>query len=446
MITGLFPQTVIAIIWDFDKTLTPTYMQAPLFEHFKEAGVTVGGFFDEVKRLEAYYKNRDVAFLPDTLYLNRLLTYVQGGKLPGLNNRLLRELGGEIKFYPGMPEFLKAVKDIIENDPDFSQYEIKLEHYIVSTGLQEMIEGSLDTKGKCGVEGIWGCTFIEEIPPPGFADEHGAKVENSQILQFGYVIDNTSKTRAVFEINKGTNKRSDIHVNARIDKAYRRVPFQNMIYIADGPSDIPVFSIINQYGGKTYAVYNPSSKDSFATAYNLQHEQGRVQAFGEANYTDGSHTYRWIVHSAQEIAKRIARDCERFIEEKVKKPPIHLGEPQEKTKLSIEETNNGKKIVGEETIKVAPLADDRPVSFEEFRSLVGKAGLKANEREFRRSYDALISLRSNKHISWMAIRGKARKLEEDSKVGRSQGDLIQGEAKELAAARIPLTPEGWERY
>lgn len=72
---------------------------------------------------------------------------------------MLRELGKEIEFFEGVPEFLKKVKDLIKKDEKFKKYHITLEHYIISTGLAEMIRGS---KVAEYVDGIWGCEFIEE--------------------------------------------------------------------------------------------------------------------------------------------------------------------------------------------------------------------------------------------------------------------------------------------
>ena len=73
------------------------------------------------------------------------------------------------------------------------------------------------------------------------------------------MIDNTSKTRAIFEINKGPG----IDVNARVAEEERRVPIRNMIYIADGPSDVPVFSVVTQLGGRTLGVYQKGAKSNF---------------------------------------------------------------------------------------------------------------------------------------------------------------------------------------
>ncbi|MBW2408881.1 MAG: haloacid dehalogenase-like hydrolase, partial [Deltaproteobacteria bacterium] len=103
----------------------------------------------------------------------------------------------------------------------------------------------------------------------------------------------------------------------------RRVPIQNMIYIADGPSDIPVFSIVNQFGGRTFAVYRPGSKAEFSQVNNLQ-KQGRVQSFGEANYTEGSQTAMWLKNAISEIADLIGTHRERSLGDKIGKPPRHL--------------------------------------------------------------------------------------------------------------------------
>ena len=144
------------------------------------------------------------------------------------------------------------------------------------------------------------------------------------MTQIAYALDNTTKTRAVFEINKGTNKVPDIGVDAKIPDEDRRVPIQNMIYVADGPSDIPVFSIINQFGGRTFAVYRHGSKEEFAQVNSFQ-QQGRVQSYGEANYTEGSQTAMWIKNAITEIADLIVKNREQALGDKIGKPPKASG-------------------------------------------------------------------------------------------------------------------------
>jgi len=316
----LFLQNIIACIWDFDKTLIPGYMQAPIFDHFR---VDAKKFWKEVKALPNYYRKDQLDLIvPDTVYLNHFITYARDGIFKGLNNQRLREFGAEIEFYKGLPEFFDTVKHFVKANPAHRQHDIRLEHYIVSTGLRQMILGS---KIAPYVDGVWGCEFVENPPQPGYLDPAGANAPRSSkiISQIAYTLDNTTKTRAIFEINKGTNKISDIDVNAKIPDEDRRVPIQNMIYIADGPSDIPVFSIVNRFGGRTFAVYQPGSTEEFSQVNRLQ-KQGRVQSYGEAEYTLGSQTAMWIENAVSEIAECIVTNRQRALGDKIGKPPKHL--------------------------------------------------------------------------------------------------------------------------
>jgi hypothetical protein len=320
MTQPLFLQNIIACIWDFDKTLIPGYMQVPIFEYYH---VDSRIFWKEVNALPQYYqKNNPNLFVPDTVYLNHFVTYAREGIFKGLNNALLKKLGAKLEFYDGLPGFFEEVKRFVNDSPQYQQHEIQVEHYIVSTGLRQMILGS---KIAPYIDGVWGCEFVENPPSPGYLD-NPAKSHQSEdkiISQIAYALDNTTKTRAIFEINKGTNKIPDIDVNAKIPDEDRRVPIQNMIYIADGPSDIPVFSIVNQFGGRTFAVYRPGSKEEFSQVNNLQ-KQGRVQSFGEANYTEGSQTAMWLKNAISEIADLIGTNRERLLGDKIGQPPRHL--------------------------------------------------------------------------------------------------------------------------
>ncbi len=320
MTQQLFLQNIIACIWDFDKTLSPGYMQAPIFELYQ---VDPKKFWKEVEQLPNYYQKNGLDLIStDTLYLNHILTYTRKGKFKGLNNAGLRKLGSKIELYRGLPQFFEEIKQFVATNTEYRQHDIQVEHYIVSTGLRQMILGS---KIAPYVDGVWGCEFVENAPPPGYL-ENGEKTASKGakiISQIAYALDNTTKTRAVFEINKGSNKIPDIDVNAMIPDADRRVPFQNMIYIADGPSDIPVFSLINRFGGRTFAVYQPESSKEFAQVNSLQ-KQNRVQSFGEANYTKGSQTAMWIINAITEIASQIVKNRERALGDKIGKPPKHL--------------------------------------------------------------------------------------------------------------------------
>jgi hypothetical protein len=323
MASTLFTQNIIACIWDFDKTLIPGYMQAPLFRRY---GVDEAVFWAETNGLADNYRRRGYNISPEISYLNHLLTYVRAGPMAGLNNRILRECGAEIRFYPGLPKFLESSRAWAKAKPEYVKHELQLEHYIVSTGLAEMIRGSAIAPY---VDSIWACEFIENPLQPGFLQQNEFGLEAAaEIAQIGVMIDNTTKTRAIFEINKGTNKNPAIDVNAKVSPEDRRLPLQNIIYIADGPSDVPSFSVVKKGGGRTYAVYNPTVRAEFEQNDRLR-AAGRIDHYGPADYTDGSPTVNWLHLQIEKICDRIVADRESAVAARVSRPPRHLNSAPE---------------------------------------------------------------------------------------------------------------------
>ena len=318
---GPFSQTVIALVWDFDKTLIRGNMQTPLFARY---GVDERAFWAEVDGLRDFYLAHGARRVnDDVLYLNHVLEYVRAGVFKGLSNAVLGELGAELTFHPGMPEFLAAVRTGIEDDPAFAHAEITVEHYVVSTGLRPMIEGSAI---RPHVEDVWACEFIEAPHPPGYAKpEQGQLFPARQITALGYQIDNTSKTRALFEINKGTNKRPEIHVNSALPHELRRVPFEHMIYIADGPSDVPAWSVVRSEGGLAFGVYQHGSQAQFEQISALQRD-GRIHAFAEADYRPDSTAHLWLTTEVRRIAERIVEDRELAVRRAVRYAPRHVSD------------------------------------------------------------------------------------------------------------------------
>ena len=149
------------------------------------------------------------------------------------------------------------------------------------------------------VDDVWGCELLDG------PDKNGDPVI-SEVL---YTIDNTTKTRAIFEINKGIGKIEDIEVNSKIPEELRRVHFENMIYIADGPSDIPAFSVVKRNGGATFAIYPKGDKNAMKQVEQMR-EDGRVDMYAEADYSEGTTAHMWIINRIQKMADRI-RDTEK---------------------------------------------------------------------------------------------------------------------------------------
>lgn len=283
---------IIAIIWDFDKTLIDGYMETPILE---DNGINPEDFWKEVNDLpRKYQEEQGVRVNPDTVYLNQMINYARDGRLPGLNNKKLREYGKRMKFYPGIPEIFQRTRDLIEQNEIYREYDIKVEHYIVSTGLSEVIRGSSVAKY---VKGIWGCEFID------VDDGNGG----TRIGEVGYALDNTTKTRALFEINKGVGKISGVTANTTIPEKDRRVHFINMVYVADGPSDIPAFSIINGRGGATFAIYPAGDMKAMRQVEQMRMNH-RINMFAEADYSEGKTASMWLCNKIQDFAERIRKE------------------------------------------------------------------------------------------------------------------------------------------
>lgn len=318
---GPFSQTVIAVVWDFDKTLIPGNMQTPLFAKY---GVDERVFWEEVDALREFYLAHGARRVADdSLYLNHILEYVRAGLFKGLSNATLHGLGGELTYHPGMPDFLATLRATVDDDPTFQRADITLEHYVVSTGLRPMIEGSAI---RPFIDDVWACEFIEARHPPGYAKpEQRQLFPGREITALGYQIDNTSKTRALFEINKGTNKRPEIHVNSALPADLRRVPFEHMIYVADGPSDVPAWSVVRANGGLAFGVYQRGSIAQFEQISTLQRD-GRINAFAEADYTPDSTAHLWLITEVRRIADRMVEDRELAVRRAMRSAPRHISD------------------------------------------------------------------------------------------------------------------------
>lgn len=281
---------IIATVWDFDKTLIPGYMQAPIFEKWK---VDPKSFWNKVNGRIADLRKKGLEVNPDTYYLNELIRESQaGGALDGLNNRLLKELGAKLQFFEGATELFQEI-NAMNDEEAYQAYGVRFENYIVSTGLKRMIEGSAISPF---VKKVWGAELVDDVGSDG----------TTRLTEVAYSLDNSTKTRALFEINKGVGieKGGTIDVNSKIPHELRRVQFCNMIYVADGPSDVPAFSVTLQKGGATMAVYPKGNAEAFRQVDELR-RNGRVQMVAEADYKKGSSAYLWVMECLKRQANQI---------------------------------------------------------------------------------------------------------------------------------------------
>lgn len=274
------PQNTIAIVYDYDQTLSPTYMQdEALFPVF---GINPSSFWEKCGALVS-----DQGFDNELAYMKVLLDCLE---MDRPTNARLRELGDRLTFYPGLPEMFEQFSSGLLT-PEHEAHGISVEHYIVSSGLKVLIEGS---RLAPFVRRIFGCEFA--------VDPH------DRITFPKRVISHTQKTQFLFRINKGMLEMEE-DVNDHMAPELRPVPFENMIYVGDGPTDVPCFTVMRRNGGQAIAVYNPDdpTRSSFKKCYQLCTHADRVKNIAPSDFRRGSHLRLLLEEMVGEIADRIVQ-------------------------------------------------------------------------------------------------------------------------------------------
>lgn len=289
------PQTTIGIVYDYDQTLSPTYMQDEVL--FPAFGINAPAFWKKCQELV-----RDKGWESELAYLKTMLDYLD---IDPPSNVDLENLGKNLQFYKGLPEMFNELEATLSDT--HRAMGIKIEHYIISSGLKALIEGS---RLKPFVKAIFGCEFAE-----------GA---NGKISFPKRVISHTQKTQYLFRINKGLLDLSE-DVNDHMPGELRRIPFPNMIYLGDGPTDVPCFTVMRQFGGHAIAVYNPDdgSRNSFRKCYQLATHAQRVKHIAPSDFRPGSHVRMLLEEMISEIADRIVRARKEEINEGTVGAPKH---------------------------------------------------------------------------------------------------------------------------
>ena len=238
-------QDVIAIICDCDGTLCPDTTN----QLVSALGINTEEFW-----------NRDVdALVGDgwdhTLaYLNKLLDVTRDRLIDPLSRSKMEDVGQQVEFYPGALDFVRRLQDRLSDNSEYREAGISIEWYILSSGIEDILRAT--QLGRIATD-IFGCAFDYE--PTGRA----TTVKRSVTF--------TEKTKFAHAISKGISgeelRRRPYRVNDAMKEEDKRVPFQNMVYIGDGPSDIPCFSMIKALAGHAIGVWPPEDSE-------LQKEDG----------------------------------------------------------------------------------------------------------------------------------------------------------------------------
>ena len=245
---------VLAICYDFDKTLSPDDMQAQ--GYIQSVGYEVESFWKESNGLaESNDMDQNLA------YMYTMIQKARGRFI--FNRKTLMDYGAKVSLFPGVDTWFKRIREYGETKG------VIVEHYIISSGLKEMIEG---TKVANEFEKIYASSF--------YYDENGEAKWPAQVINY------TSKTQFLFRIVKGTLDVNDSGVNDYFNPEDIRIPFRNMVYIGDSDTDIPCMKLVNSHSGHSIGVYNPETRDR-RKVYKMM-EDKRIKYFAPADYTDNS--------------------------------------------------------------------------------------------------------------------------------------------------------------
>lgn len=245
---------IIAIMYDFDKTLCTRDMQE--YGFIPSLNMTSQEFWGEVKAL-GETENMD----PILAYLYHMLKKAQEKGLSITKDSLV-SLGGDIQYYPGVEEWFERINEYGRENG------VEIEHYVISSGIKEIIEGSTINKH---FKKVYACEFLY--------DQNGKAVWPKLTVNY------TNKTQFLFRINKGVlDVWEDEKLNAFVPEDERRVPFKNMIYIGDGLTDVPCMRLVKANNGQSIAVFHKRKKEIAAQLL----AENRVDFITEANYSKNS--------------------------------------------------------------------------------------------------------------------------------------------------------------
>lgn len=267
-------QPIVALMYDFDKTLCTKDMQE--YGYINSIGMKSSEFWKEVAQFTDENEMDNIL-----AYMYKMVEKAKTSKTP-VKKDTFKELGGKVEFFSGVEDWFQRINDYGE------EIGVRVEHYIVSSGIKEIIEGTSIAKE---FKEIYACEFLYDY--------------NGTIVWPKFAVNYTAKTQFLFRINKGIlkiNTDSVQKLNNFTSESERRVPFKNMIYIGDGLTDVPCMKLVKANSGTSIAVYDEGIGKSSAKALL---ENNRVNFIAPADYVKNSEIEQ-IVKTAMKKIQAVA--------------------------------------------------------------------------------------------------------------------------------------------
>jgi hypothetical protein len=263
MARGFF-QNTIALVYDFDGTLSPHAMQE--YTVLPKAGIEPAAFWSSVDR-EADETRSDRMLV----YMRRILEVLEGAKVD-VKRKDFTAMAGAIEYFPGVPTWFARANAYVRRR---SRGKVKLRHYLISAGQKEILDG-------VSIRRHFKRIYASEY----HFNHHGVATFPK------FLVTDTLKTQFLFRINKGVEDVTE-SINEHMPEADRPIPFPNMIYVGDGMTDVPSMALTKKNGGHTVAVYDPASAKARATCVKLLDAE-RVDFVAEADFRSASKLSRRV--------------------------------------------------------------------------------------------------------------------------------------------------------
>lgn len=248
---------IVALMYDFDKTLCTKDMQEYAF--IPKLGMDASDFWRETNELTEREEMDNIL-----AYMFTMVEKAREKKLT-VSRDTFQEMGKKVKYFDGVQDWFQRINDFAESN------DVRIEHYIVSSGIKEIIEGTSIAK------------YFKKIYACEFMYDYTGSIQWPKIA-----VNYTAKTQFLFRINKGVLKvdsKSAKALNEYTPENERRVPFRNMVYIGDGLTDVPCMKLVKSNGGQSIAVYDESQGKEAAERLK---KDDRVNFVAPADYSAGS--------------------------------------------------------------------------------------------------------------------------------------------------------------
>lgn len=282
----------IAIVWDFDGTLSPIDSTSKVIELL---GDGPDQFWKVIKSLRGDRQRpkwEHVLASDAPIWMYSLALLANKRKAP-LNTEFFREFVLPfISTFEGATELLRAIKNL-QNSSEFRAVDLEVHHFIVTAGLKELVEQVFP---KDLITWAFGCRYAVVV-------HEGHEDEPESVPVF--CMDETMKTRSLFEISKGSFCDPKKTVNTRVDPQHYWAPFKNMVYIGDGDTDVPALSLVRSKGGLGIAVYDPSKseEDVYRRLKNMRLNR-RADLITAADFSVDGELFSYLAARCTQIRQR----------------------------------------------------------------------------------------------------------------------------------------------